>query len=192
MRTQKIKLYNINELSKEVKETVIEKFRNREGMIELEPFSESVIEELKTRGWGDVKIQYSLGCCQGDGLSFIGKLDLHWFLSNIYSKKLPKDKIWAICEYIYQVKALGNTGHYNYAHKDQIKFELNYQDNWERPNLDKLWEDVLNEIKSFYMDLCAKYETEGYDEIDHQLSDEYITDFLLSNDYEFLEDGKCF
>jgi hypothetical protein len=191
MKTKTINIYSFEELSQESQEKAIEYFRNckqNDGDL-LMFFSDDVTEQLKEQGWNDVKLQYSLGCCQGDGLSFSGKLDLKWFLENKYSYKLPKYKVNALCEYIYSVHSKGNTGYYCYAGKNQIEYDENYQDNIERKNLDKLWQDVLSEIKTSYLALCRKFEKQGYDEIAFQLSDECIKEEIEANDYEFLENG---
>ena len=192
MRVETRKIFIFDELSQEAQEKAIEYFRNckqQDGDL-LMFFSDNVVEQLKEKGWNDVKLQYSLSCCQGDGLSFSGKLNLRWFLENEYSHKLPKYKINAICEYIYSVHSKGNTGHYCYASENHIEYDENYQDNIERKNLDKLWQDVLSEIKISYMALCRKFEKQGYDEIDYQLSDECIKEDIQANEYEFLENGK--
>jgi hypothetical protein len=192
MKTKTINIYSFSELSEEAKEKAIEYFRNskNEDYDLLNMFSDDVIECLKEDGWNDVKLQYSLSCCQGDGLCFSGKLDLKYFLNNEYSQKLTKYKVNALCEYIYSVHSKGNTGHYSYAHENQIDYSENYQDGIERKHIDKLWQDVLGEIKEYYLTLCKKFEKQGYNEIDYQLSDECIKEEIEANEYEFLENGK--
>lgn len=192
MKTKTISIYEFKELSQEAQEKAIEYFKNckqNDGDL-LFMFNEDVTQYLIGKGWDDVKLQYSLSCCQGDGLSFSGKIDLKWFLENEYSHKLPKYKINAICEYIYSVHSKGNTGHYCYASENQIEYTENYQngEHWER--IDKLWQDVFVEIKNYYMSLCRKFEKQGYDEIDYQLSDKCIKEDIEANEYEFLENGK--
>lgn len=192
MKTKTINIYSFSELSQEAQEKAIEYFRDckqNDGDL-LMFFSDDVTEQLKEKGWNDVKLQYSLSYCQGDGLSFSGKLNLKYFLEKEYSHKLPKYKINALCEYIYSVYSKGNTGHYCFASENQIEYNENYQDNIERKNLDKLWQDVLSEIKTSYMALCRKFEKQGYNEIDYQLSDECIKEDIEANEYEFLENGK--
>jgi len=192
MRIKEIKVYSFDELSEESQEKAIEKFRDLKNQDYdlLFMFNESVIEQLNEKGWEDVKLQYSLSCCQGDGFSFSGKLDLKYFLENEYSKKLPKYKISAICEYIYSCHSKGNTGHYCYASKDDIEYTENYQDGVARNNLDKLWQSIYEEIQEYYFSLCKKFEKQGYEEIDYQLSDECIKEDIEANEYEFLESGK--
>lgn len=192
MRTQTINIYSFDELSEEAQEKAIEYFRNckqQDGDL-LMFFSDDVVEQLKEKGWNDVKLRYSLSCCQGDGLCFSGNLDLKWFLENEYSHKLPKYKVNALCEYIYSVHSKGNTGRYCYASENQIEYDENYQngEHWER--IDKLWQNVLSEIKTSYMTLCRKFEKQGYNEIDYQLSDECIKEDIQANKYKFLENGK--
>ena len=187
-----LNLYNINELSNESKQYAIEQYQKTNDYVDLYFFKEDVTEQLKELGWNNIELQYSLGYCQGDGLSFSGKLDLEWFLKNKYSKKLSKYKIWAISEYVYSIFSEGNKGHYSYSSKDQIEFDYNYQDNKQRKNIDKLWQDVLIEIKNDYVRTCREFEKRGYDEIEYQNSDEYIIDYFESNDIKFLENGRLF
>jgi hypothetical protein len=192
MKTRTVNVYEFKELSKEAQEKAIEHFKDlkqNDGDL-LFFFSDDVSEQLKENGWNDVKLAYSLSRCQGDGLSFSGKLDLKWFLENEYSHKLPKYKINALCEYVYSVHSKGNTGHYSYANKSQIEYSENYQngEHWDR--LDKLFQDVLLEIQNQYVNLCSKFEKQGYDEIEFQLSDECIEGDIEANEYEFLESGK--
>jgi len=192
MKTKQINLYEFKELKKEVKEKVLEHFKNDEYAVELTFFQTDVEEDLKTKGWNDIKLSYSLSCCQGDGLSFSGYLDLDYFLTKVYSKKLFNYKKEAIKEYIHSVLSEGNKGRYCYSLESDIDFNYNYQDDREFKHLEKLWNGILKEIKEYYVSLCAEYETQGYNEIDHQLSDEYIIDMINNNEYEFLEDGTIF
>jgi hypothetical protein len=192
MRTKTINIYTFSELSKEAKEKAIEQYRDlkNQSWDMLAFFSDDVVDQLKEKGWQDVKLQYSLSCCQGDGLSFSGKLDLKYFLDKVYSVKLPNRKKLAICEYIYSVISKGNTGHYQYAHKNDIDYTENYQDGIERKHIDKLWQNILEEIKDYYMLLCKQFEKQGYDEIDFQLSDECIIEDIQVNELEFNDEGK--
>jgi hypothetical protein len=152
-------------------------------------FYDDVCELLKEKGWNDVNLQYSFFCCQGDGLSFSGKLDLKYFLDSVYSVKLPNWKKSAICKYIYSVISRGNTGYYYFANKNQIDYDENYQDGIERKYINKLWQNILEEIKDYYMTLCKQFEKQGYDEIDFQLSDECIIEDIQANELEFDEEG---
>ena len=47
-----------------------------------------------------------------------------------------------------------------------------------------------NCLEDIYMELCAKLEKQGYNEIEHKSSDEYITEEIEANEYEFTEDGN--
>jgi hypothetical protein len=194
MKEKIVKVYEFKELSPEVQEKVIEHFQRDKQEIGdmLWGFNDTAKEEIQEAGFSDVKLQYSLSNSQGDGLSFSGKLDLKFFLEKKYSKKLSKYKINALCEYIYSVHSTGNTGHYEYASKNQIEYTKNYQngEHWEK--IDKLWQNVLEEIQDYYMSLCKKLEKQGYDEIEWQLSEESIKEDIEANDYEFTEDGRIF
>jgi len=65
-----IQIYNFNELSQEAKDTAINNFRG-EGEVFLDFFNDDCIQIINERGFkGNIKLQYSLCNCQGDGLSF--------------------------------------------------------------------------------------------------------------------------
>lgn len=191
MRTETIKIFKFEELSKEAQRKAIEQhkeWKNQDYWM-LDLWHDCIKEELKEKGWHDVELQYSLSCCQGDGLSFSGVLDIKYFLDNIYSKNLSNYKKWAINEYIYTVHSEGNKGHYCYASKSDIDYIENYQDGIQRNRIDNLWQDILEEIKEYYYSLCKEYEKQGYNEIDYQLSDECIIRDIQANEYEFLKNG---
>ena len=70
---KEFELYNYEELSSEAKEKA-----KREYLDNLEPalFTDMVETDLKTVfPNSDLKVQYSLNYCQGDGLSVYGSLD---------------------------------------------------------------------------------------------------------------------
>lgn len=193
MQIKQIKVYSFSELSEEAQEKAIETERDYkyQSCDMLYFFQEDVDQQLKEKYWDDIKLAYSLSCCQGDGLSFSGELNLKAFLDNVYSVKLPEYKKWALNEYIYPVYSTGNTGHYCYANKNQIEYDYNCYDKGYQ-KIEKLWQDVLEEIKEYYVTLCKEFEKQGYNEIEYQLSDECIKEELENNNIEYTEDGRIF
>ena len=51
---------------------------------------------------------------------------------------------------------------------------------------------VESKLKDLYIDLCNQLEKQGYDDIEYQYSDEYITETLTENDCYFTIDGKIY
>ncbi len=105
---------------------------------------------------------------------------------NILGKRKQKtiDLIINNCNF----NLFGNTGRYYYAHINDLEFI--FDDNINAPNIIEVVKKVEDELKSIYVNLCKKLETDGYNEIEYQNSDEYTAELLEINEYEFLENGK--
>lgn len=77
MKTIETIVYEFNELSKEAKQKAIDNWYEHEDYPFLEDEIYCEFEELaKKHGieYSDIKLYYSLGCCQGDGLCFVGTI----------------------------------------------------------------------------------------------------------------------
>lgn len=76
------KIYEFSELSEDVKTKVKEWYLN--NFYQNEEFSDMCKEELSHRfPKSDLKVQYSLSYCQGDGLNVYGTLNLKDVLYNL-------------------------------------------------------------------------------------------------------------
>jgi len=58
------------------------------------------------------------------------------------------------------------------------------------PNCEKILAQILDKLENYYVDLCKELEKNGYEELEYVDSDEYITETIKANNYEFLSDGK--
>ncbi len=185
-----IQIYNFNELSQEAKDTAINNFRG-EGEVFLDFFNDDCVETAKEHGFeGKIGLQYSLSYCQGDGLSF----SCEWFnsqkLHEIFVEVLGTGKDKTIETIINECSfsLVGNNGRYCYSHEKDLDFC--FTDNIYAPNIESVVEKVKEKLVEIYLDLCKELEKRGYDEIDYQYSDEYISNELIEREYEFLENGK--
>lgn len=187
MRTKRIKLYSFEELTSEAQQNAIENERQSAyDRIELDFFADDAKEQLSTVGFKNAKIGDGLSYRQGDGLSFKADIDLSYFL-DLFAPNYPQ---W-IKDTIYNnisAKCTGNDGRYSFASRNDVDITL---ENWNREynNVNDFVSRLDDFITDCYMDECYKLERQGYDEIEYQQSDEYLKDFLIANDYEFLEDG---
>lgn len=190
---KEIQVFKFDELSVEAKE------RARQDYCEIEDYSFLIEEELKQTDecFDEVKLQYSLSYCQGDGLSFSGELNLRKFLTLVYSKKrkLNKKMIDLLCDWIYSVESAGNEGRYYFCSKSDIKYTEDYSLEKEMSEfryliIDKLWENVLAEIQNYYVELCRQLEKYGYSILTYRMTDEEFSEHCEIDDYQFLEDGK--
>lgn len=185
--TKEYKVYTFNELAEEAKERAINDYYKHEDYPFLE---DDIMVELKQidQFFSDIKLQYSLSYCQGDGLSFSGEFNLEEFLKKGYSKKLKSSQIAALCDYIYRVFSEGNTGNYCYASKSDVDCEYNYND--ENDILEQLWQDVLGEIQEYYYNLCKQLEKYGYSILEYRMDFNEFDEFCEDNEYNFFENGE--
>ena len=156
-------VYNFDELSEDVQEKVLDKFReNRDLPFLSEDLSEYLAEKLK-----DNKITYkempevfySLSYCQGDGVMFEG---------TVYWKS-----------YTAKIKQSGHYYHYN-----SKNIEL-FSTKTDKEASDK----VYQQFNDIYVDMCKELEKYGYEQIDYALSEKAIKETIDANEYEFTENG---
>lgn len=149
-------------------------------------FNDEAKEIISQRGFlGDIKLQYSLSNSQGDGLSFDSE-KLHEIFVEVFGT--GKDKTIEVILNNSYFKLNGNLGRYCYANIGDIEYI--FDDNINAPNIDEVFGKVEAKLVEIYLNLCSKLEKIGYDEIEYQYSDEYISELLEVNDYEFLENGQ--
>ena len=193
MRVQEVKLYTFNELSEDSKQLAIRNYRNNNQETFMDFFTDDAIEQIHEAGFkGDIKLAYSFSYSQGDGLSFscdyFDSKVLHGLFQDVLGSVF-KDKTIEFLINNSEFRLKGNTGQYAFALASQIEFSscLDY-----RRNIDILFLQVERRIMEIYVHLCHKLERQGYNEIEHQSSDEYISDNLISNECEFTADGLIF
>lgn len=193
MRTIRTKVYKFSELkTKEARQKAIDWYKKT---LDDDPeilfgFEDYCSERAKEAGFNDIKVQYSLSCCQGDGLSFSGEIDLKRVIPEILPgiKKSVLNALVNNCSYTLK----GNDGRYCFASKSDIDLWLdNYTSN-DKPNIQKLIDKILPALENRYMTLCKELESEGYKWIESAYEDENIIENIEANEYEFTADGRRF
>lgn len=194
MRTVRTKIYSFEELSNEAKNFAIENHKNSENELFMDFFKEDCINQIEEAGFYDnIKLQYDLGYSQGDGLSFSCDRVEAKTLLRLFSEILGEGKeitskvIISNCCF----ENTGNTGNYCFASKSDIDFYIDRYDN-DFKNCNVIVSKVLEKLENLYIDLCKKLEKNGYSEIEMQNSDEYISEYFISNEVEFLKNGSIF
>jgi hypothetical protein len=189
MKTIEIQLYKFDELSDEAKQNAIEMQRNNEYNIDLDFFKDDAKEQIDNAGFkGNVSLSYSLSYCQGDGLSF--NCDYFDKLNNLFIEVLGERKQKTIDCIINELAFSldNNSNRYCFASKSDLDLTLeNYNRNYN--NIESVVSKVREKLEDLYMDLCKDLENKGYSEIEWQNSDEYISEMLISNEYDFTENG---
>ncbi len=196
MRIKEIKIYTFEELSKEAQKKAINDFRSNndyhiESQFITENMEETVIEKT-CKTIQDLKISWSLNYCQCDGVSFTGEIygyneNFIKFLENIYNGEVPKNIKRIANAIIIKFKRINTFSTHEITVDTEIELTGKYLGNIDR--IEKLIEDLEKSIEVWRIDLCYALETQGYAELDHYNSDEYITEELSNNCYEFLEEG---
>lgn len=194
MKTVEITLYKFDELSDEAQQNAIQKWREDQYQNgdNLFWFMDSCKDYLKDTGFINPKIQYSLSYSQGDGLSF--SADGYTRLKETFIKHLGEHHS-NIADYLcdnvtLQIK--GNTGHYCYASKSDIDLYLEVYSSNNTPLVDDLIEVVMKDITDEYLTACRVLETNGYEQIEYEQSDEYIQETINANDYDFTIEGDIY
>ena len=191
MRIIETEVYEFHELSEQAKENAINYFRE-DMEIYLDFFNEDCVEYAKEKGFEDIELQYSLGYCQGDGLSFSAQG--YTKLEELYLEELGKGKektAKLLADNTY-FQCTGNEGRYCFASSSDIDIWIdNYTSsiNTDCENINEVVNNVLEELQQKYIDICGVLEVLGYDEIEYQRSDEAIIETIEANEYEFTKEG---
>ena len=201
------KVYKYNELSDKAKEKVKQWYlEGREPFI----FTEDCEQDLQNLfGKNDLKVQYSLGYCQGDGFNIYGKIDAESIFKCLekhnggtqlekFENVLTEKEKKTILHYAEECGAIelpcNNRYCYCIAGHTDIADDWEYQlDNYSYyKNINK---EVLEKFEGLvcgiFKTLCKGYENWGYDYF-YEISEEDLEEMCEANEYEFLEDGTVF
>ena len=187
-----VEIYSFTELNENAKNAAIEKYKGNNEIF-LDFFNDDCHEQIIENGFrGNIKLQYSLSCSQGDGLSF--SCDYFDNLNALFVEILGTEKQKTINTIIENIsfKCSGNNGRYCYASRNDITLELDNRYIINSTNLDDIISKVESKLKDLYINLCNQLEKQGYEEIEHQYSNEYIISELIENDYYFKENGQIY
>lgn len=185
MRQITVNVYKFNELSKEVKETVIKRYYENEDYPFLtDDLLERLKEEDKKKVFSNVKLAYSLSCCRGDGLSFSADIDVSAWLADACYADEYKERI---INGVYHAGSKGNKGHYCYASTSDIVLE---SESGLSDEIEKHIEKIQADIAVYYLNICKTLERTGYSILEYRMSIEEFNEHAEANNYEYYEDGE--
>lgn len=202
MRTETIerKIYTFSELSENAKEKVKQWYLDgKEAEIFTEMCEERILEILSN---SDLKVQYSLSSCQGDGFNIYGNLDLKDTLKELDGKFAQEEKaeILKAIEFFneyYLYFELEENKRYYYCMESYNKNAINYvladlkENEPEREINFILFEEFLKESIDYISKFCSDFEKSGY-EYFYEISESELSEICDVNGYEFLEDGTLY
>lgn len=209
MRTATVEynVYKYNELSDKAKEKVKEWYlEGREPFI----FTEDCEEDLHNLfEKNDLKVQYSLGYCQGDGFNIYGKISAHSILNCLekhnggtqleeFEDALTVKEKATILHYAEECGDIELPMNNRYCYciarytdiADDWEYQLENYSGYKNINKEAL-EKFESMVHGIFEKLCASYEEQGYDYF-YEIEEEDLDEMCEANGYEFLEDGTVF
>ena len=202
MRTETVEIYKFNELSESAKENALENLR--EINIRYGDWWDSIYDMYKcdTPGFEIDNIYFSGFWSQGDGAMFEGcitddVLDLikPSYRNEAYNRDFYKVINLIKKDYISVFGKFKQYGHY-YHHKsysDTLEYEfINDSYGKDYSNVEEVLEDILEEIREHYEDVCMKLYRDLEKEYEYLTSEEAIIETIECNEYEFTKDGEQF
>lgn len=209
MRTATVsyEVYNYGELSAEAKEKVRIWYLNGQDPDFFADDCEMDLENLF--GKNELKVQFSLASCQGDGFNIYGKIYAEDIIECLekhnggtqlaeFEDVLTEKEKKTILNYAKECGAINlpMNNRYCYSLADYIdiaddwKYQLEYYSYYKNINTETLEKfEIL--VREIFGKLCKSYEKWGY-EYFYEINEEDLEEFCEANEYEFLEDGSIF
>lgn len=176
MEFKLIKVFSFKELKKDIKEKVLNRYRNDTGFNSLnddvlsDTLTENLKDELNTNKietLKDLKLYYDF-FGRGGGLCFVGQFKFK------YNNK----------DYISYI-----SHNSNYYYNESVTITITDNDTCEElENTDK----AFLFFKDIYQDITRQLLKDGHGQLTYFCSDEYIKEHITINEYQFLEDGRDF
>lgn len=180
--------YKYNELTKEVQQNLKEKIVHSWGY--MDDFHWKIQDMIENNfPNSDIKIQWSLNCCQGDGVNLYGVLDHRdaiEFIRKMQPDKLEEDfiKIIKFCDIDFK---LPENPRYSYCYVSNVDVAIDMISEYEiitGEEPPEEWQAATKRFESVLIEcienLCEKIESYGYDYFDT----DYIDDEYASNFYD--------
>ena len=205
-------VYNYNELSDEAKEKVKQDYLD--DPVRNDIFYKDCMETIYNLfPQSDLRVQYSLSYCQGDGFNTYGTLDVFNLINLMRNKeKLPfsllnkiekdidiftseeLDLLSQYYNYYCSSIKIPHNFRYCYSQADYINFSDDWIEELENAKIkynDNLIIKFENFVRKFFSELNNMFEEEGYNFL-YNVSEEEIEDWCEANEYMFFEDGTLF
>ena len=207
--TREYEVYNFSELSEEAKDKVKQWYLDDD--FRPYEFENIYTEDLKYLfNNSDLKLQFSLSYCQGDGLNIYGKLDLMDVFTAIRDTEHSGDlfeqykdlfseheqkTIEAYMEVCGREVELPYNRHYCYCIDDRVDFADDWIESLEYCRYKNIQIDTIRKMEKLvgrmFENLSGTYEKYGYDYF-YNADDEVVNETCEANGWRFLEDGTFF
>ena len=186
-------VYRYDELNDAAKEKVKRDYI--ETGIEDTLLYEDIMEELSVMfPQSSIKPQFNFGCCQGDGVNIYGEMSFDDLAkAENFAENFTYDEWKTLMAYKYCINIrLPENKRYTYCTAFLIDFAQEAIDNLESEGIRNINAALLYRfeqcVKEFVEDLCNEWKKDGYERL-YNISDEYMSEFCVANDWEFNENG---
>ena len=195
------KVYDFDELSDSAKEKARNEYLNYFRC--AEDFETFCIDDLANNHFpdSDLKVEFSLSSCQGDGFNIYGKMKLSEAIDFVMSKTDKLNENIRFFNWLktldYEIELSQNKARYTYCYVDYSIFAIDIEcmlgyDGYTSNNKNHF--SMLckfdKEFKQYIKELCKEYEKDGYKYF-YEVDDEEIKEMWESNGYlGFYEDGS--
>ena len=201
MRTIQTELYYFDELSEEAQEVAIESIQTTFSDVVFGYSEEEIMEEmfkdhLSFKGYYNMMPEYSLSYSQGDGVRFVGEMDLA-DMSDLLFRLLGENQYDMLMEADIDIKLSIKSNSNWYFHEQTMSFYLT-------SDVDDKYEDGKNEVLNYILDEFSKalikdarntsleLKKMGYEYMEHCLSYANIKNYLSESNIEFYGDGRIY
>lgn len=205
MRIEEIKIYTFEELSEESKEKAIENYRNvsheydwiDESMDSLKAFTNVFNVKIKDYSLGEYNsyIRFSIDETIEENTENMSPMRLRTYIINNFYNQIYKGKYYSTQGYYDENKQYHYKFKYSLIKKEPYTCVLTgycMDDNL----LDNIYKFIKSPFNTNFYDLIDScfdsFIKSLQNDIEYQNSDEYITEQLINNDYEFYENGKMY
>lgn len=191
-----VNVYEYDELSEKAKQKVKDWYLEGQEPSWFSDCCNMRLKELFPNS--ELKVEYSLGYSQGDGLNIYGSVNLNDLWNGIDKSKYT-DKEKKFMEYVLKTHAVDYTMKQNWRYGYCMSFSWDFTEDiiydMEYTQQRGIKYDVLEKFnedcKEYMENLCGDFEKEGYAYF-YEVDDETLAEFCAENDYEFEEDGTVF
>ena len=185
-----------DELIEESKESAIENERSSGRRFDEDDaafLTEDFQNQLAEKGFEAVKVFWSLGYCQGDGVAFYGRV----YADDIKGKDSEAKKLIERLEKAGDEISIEITGANNwYHHRNSMIVEIDFENENEEDLPARLkialpvWrEEFENYLSEKVKEIGTELEKSGYAEIDYRYEDETIRQDLSESENLYEKDG---
>ena len=186
-----------DELSAEAKEFAIENEKNNGRRFDDDDASfltEDFQYQIAEKGFEAVKVYWSLGYCQGDGVAFYGSV----FTSDLKAKDTNAGKLIERLEKAgdeISIEITGSNGWYH--HRNSMTVEVDFENETDDEDLPArlkialpVWrEDFESYLSERVKEISGELEKSGYAEIEYHYEDETIKKDLMEREDLYEKDG---